>query len=86
MVTIMHRTTADLAATNGSGSDHDERLAYSVPAAAKLIGISARRVWDMVRTKKIRSFKDEGRRLISRRALEEYVAGREAAAQEEDVA
>lgn len=82
MVTAMHRTEADSTAIGGTVSA-DERLSYSVPAAAKIIGISPRRLWDLVRDKKIRSFIAEGRRLISRRALEVYVDEREAAGDED---
>lgn len=76
----MHRTTTDHDGTDSTSppDEHDERLAYSVPAAAKLIGMSARRTWDLVKDKRIKSFREGHRRLISRRALEAYVAEREA--------
>lgn len=68
----MRRTTpASTAIGNG------ERLAYSVAEAAELVGISERRMWDKVREKQIKSFRDGQRRLITRRAIEEYVAARE---------
>lgn len=70
----MHRT-----ASSDSGADTTVPLAYSVGAAAKLIGLSERRTWDRVGAGDIESYMDGGRRLISRRALEDYVANREAA-------
>lgn len=71
-VSPMRRTTpASTAIGNG------ERLAYSVAEAAELVGISERRMWDKVREKQIKSFRDGQRRLITRRAIEEYVAARE---------
>jgi excisionase family DNA binding protein len=54
----------------------DSRLAYSVAEAAELIGISERRMWGRVRAGVIKSFRDGQRRLISRRAVEEYLAAR----------
>lgn len=72
MVSPMRRTTP-VSTAIGDG----ERLAYSVAEAAELVGISERRMWDKVREKHIKSFRDGQRRLISRRAIEEYVAARE---------
>lgn len=74
IVSGMHRT-----ASSDSGTDSTVPLAYSVGAAAKLIGLSERRTWDRVGTGEIESYMDGGRRLISRRALEDYVAKLEAA-------
>jgi len=59
-----------------SGTE-DIPVSYSVPVAARLIGISPRGMWDLVRTEKIRSFWVGGRRLVSRKAIEEYVTERE---------
>jgi excisionase family DNA binding protein len=56
----------------------DASLAYSVAEAAELVGINERRMWDQVREGLIKSFRDGHRRLISRRAIEDYVAAREA--------
>jgi len=84
MVSPMHRATTDHAAIdNGnrapSGApETTERLAYSIPNAAKAVGISARRMWDLVSGKKVTSFREGQRRLISRQALEEYIEAREA--------
>jgi len=78
----MHRTNQGSTAIGDGEPDH-ERLAYSVPEAADLIGISARRLWDHVRTRKIKTFRDGTRRLISRQACEDFIALREAAEQDE---
>jgi hypothetical protein len=52
-------------------------LAYPVPMAARHIGMGPQRTWDLVREGTIDSFMEDGRRLVSRRALDEYVAARE---------
>jgi hypothetical protein len=54
-----------------------ETLAYSVPAAADLVGVNERRMWDLIGQGNIPSFTERGRRLVSRRALEEYLASRD---------
>jgi hypothetical protein len=54
-----------------------DALAYSVPMAARLIGIGPQRAWDLIREGAIRSFIQDGRRLVSRHALDEYVAGQD---------
>jgi len=51
-------------------------LAYSVPVAARLIGVGPLRAWDLVREGTIPSFVEDGHRLISRQALEDYVTNR----------
>lgn len=79
----MRRTKTTYTAIHGTELEPDGRLAYPVPAAAAVIGISARRVWDLIRDKKIKSFMAEGRRLISRTALQAYVEEREAAGDED---
>jgi hypothetical protein len=55
-------------------ASQDSALAYPVPVAASLIGIGPLRAWDLVREGKIHSFVEDGRRLISRQAIEEYAA------------
>lgn len=71
----MHST--DAPPVSGMDDTTDIPVSYRVPRAAELIGVSERRMWDMVRDRRIESFMAEGRRLISRRALEEYVAAKE---------
>ena len=73
----MHRT--DNADSVADDIIRDDALAYSVPDAAAVIAISERRLWDHIRAGKIRSFRDGSRRLISRKALEEYIDKRETA-------
>lgn len=51
---------------------------YSVPHAAVLIGVGPLRLWEMVRDNEIPSLTIDGRRLISRRALDDYLAEHEA--------
>lgn len=72
MVCGMHGTT-----TRSGAADGTTPLAYSVPAAGKLIGLSTRQAWRLVGSGALKSYMDGGRRLVSRRALEEYVAARE---------
>lgn len=72
MVSGMHSTAPALASATG-----DTAISYSVRNAAPLIGVSERRMWDLVKEGKVRSFMDGGRRLVSRRALEEYVAAKD---------
>lgn len=54
--------------------------------AAALIGISERYLWTLVRLRRIKSFRLGQRRLISRSALEAFVAQREAVEAGEEVA
>jgi len=70
----MRRTTPSSTAIRDT-----EKLSYSVPEAAEMVGISERRMWDRVREGLIQSYRDGHRRLISRRALEEYVSSKDAA-------
>jgi excisionase family DNA binding protein len=75
----MHRTASEITATD-RGTTPADRLAYSVAEAAAVVGISERRLWDRIRQRKIASYREGTRRLISRSALEAYVAAREAEA------
>ncbi len=61
-------------------ADTEGVLSYSVPNAAILLGIGPLRLWEMIRGNEIRSFTTDGRRFISRRALDEYLAEHEVAA------
>lgn len=82
MVSPMHRTAKDDTAIR-DGEAKPERLSYSVAEAAELIGISKRYLFQRIKEKKIQTYRDGVRRLISRRALEEYIAAREAESNEE---
>lgn len=82
-VSGMHRT-----APSSSGADRreidlarDETISYPVPKAAGLIGLSERRVWDLIRLGELRSFLTGGRRLIRRRDLQEWADQKVAEAQ-----
>lgn len=55
-------------------ASQDSALAYPVPVAASLIGLGPLGTWNLVREGKLRSFVEDGRRLISRQALEDYLA------------
>ena len=55
-------------------------LAYSVPDAARLLGLSPRAIYNRIATGEIRSFKVGPRRLISRDSLREFIANRESEA------
>lgn len=55
-------------------------VSYSVPNAAIFIGVGPLRLWEMIRKNEIPSFTADGRRFISRRALDDYLAEREVAA------
>mgnify|MGYP001340588564 CR=1 FL=1 len=78
----MHSTVSPRGAVDSTAAPPAEALAYSVPVAGRLIGLSPRQAWRLVKAGKLRSYMDGGRRLVSRRALEEYVAAKEAAAKE----
>lgn len=56
----------------GFGSDHS--LAYRVPRAAELIGISERKAWQLVRSGAIESHKIGAARLVTRAALIRFLA------------
>lgn len=55
-------------------------IAYSVTDAAALLGIGRTTAYDLIATGELRACKVGSRTLVSRRALEDFVAAREAAA------
>lgn len=60
--------------------ENDEKDAYDIATVARRLGnITPRTVWNMIAAKEIPSFKVRGRRLVSRRALQEYIERQEAA-------
>jgi excisionase family DNA binding protein len=77
----MHRIATEIAESTDATAPLDEPLAYSVPQAAKLIGLSTRRTWDRVWDGELASYMDGGRRLVSRAAIEAYVAAKESASE-----
>jgi excisionase family DNA binding protein len=63
----------------GSGPSSDEpRLAFGVQEVADALGVSRELVKQMIRTGKLPSVKLGRRRLISRKALERFLAGGDA--------
>jgi excisionase family DNA binding protein len=56
-----------------------ERLAYSPAEAAEAMGVSKEHVHNLIRTGELKSRKSGRRRLISRRAIEDFLAGDDAA-------
>jgi Helix-turn-helix domain len=72
------RLTALLAPAVEALRRQRESLAYSVPAAADLLGTSERRMWELIGQGTIPSFTEGGRRLVSHRALEAYRASHDA--------
>jgi excisionase family DNA binding protein len=50
-----------------------EQFAYSVPHAARMIDLSVRKMWDLVRTKEIQSYRIGRTRRISHEALMAYL-------------
>jgi len=47
-----------------------QRLAYGVPEAASMIGVSVRTVFDLIKDGRLKAVKIGGRRLVRREALE----------------
>jgi excisionase family DNA binding protein len=65
--------------TAGNGQSSDEpRLAFGVQEVADALGVSRELVKQMIRTGKLPSVKLGRRRLISRKALERFLAGGDA--------
>lgn len=52
---------------------HADPLAYSVPDAAKAIGISERTMWELLRVRELRSFKLGHRTLIRAEELRSFI-------------
>ncbi len=60
----------------GKGGEHMiPRLAWSVAEAAEIIGISQRKMFDLIRDGSVHSIKVGGRRLIRHVDLERFVDG-----------
>ena len=54
-------------------------LAFSVPDACKVLPVSRQTIYDLINQGRLRSFTEGRRRFVSRSAIEEYIAAREAA-------
>ena len=57
----------------------NDRIALTVEDAIAVTGYSRNRLYDAMNDGSLRSFKDGRRRMISRKALEDFIAKREAA-------
>lgn len=57
----------------------NQRIALTVEDAIAVTGYSRNKLYDAINSGDLRSFKDGRRRMISRKALEEFIAKREAA-------
>ncbi len=73
----MHESASQDTATGATGA---EQIAYKVPSAARILDMSERKVWDLVHTGEIDSFKIGSSRRVTRQALLEYIQRREQAA------
>lgn len=59
--------------------EDEEEEAYDVPTVARKLGrITERTVWNLIAARELPSFKAGRRRLVSRRALREYIERQEA--------
>ena len=54
-----------------------ESLAFPVEDAARILGLGERMTWKLIEQGELLSFKVGRRRLVSKRALEDFVARRE---------
>lgn len=63
-----------------SNTTEIDRLAYSVPDAARMLGISPRAIYNRLANGELRSFRVGPRRLISLDALKDYIRTRESEA------
>jgi excisionase family DNA binding protein len=75
---MVGNTFSDLPA-NGNVTAVPERLAYSVPEVAQLLGTTERYVWTLVETERIKSFKIGRLRKVSAEALRNFVRAAEQA-------
>jgi len=66
-------------ATNNPPASH-QPLAYRMPSAAMVSGISKARLYELITTGELKSVKRAGRRLIMRDDLEAFLRGTETTA------
>lgn len=50
-----------------------EALAYDVPSAGRLIGVGTTKAWELVRSGELATVRIGRRRLVTRKALHEFV-------------
>lgn len=53
------------------------RLAFPIDEACKALATSRQRLYDLINEGRLRSFKEGKRRYVSRKAIEDYIAGQE---------
>lgn len=69
-------TDPDTDRSPADGLQHGERLAYSVNEAARALGLSRELIYDQLRTGRLDSIKVGRRRIITRKNLDKFLAGR----------
>ena len=60
-----------------AGGGAVERLAYTVDNAARAVDISRSKMWDLIKKRRVRTIKLDGRTLIRRQELERLIDGLE---------
>lgn len=53
----------------------DNKLLYTVPHAAEVLDLSKTTIWNMIRDGQLESVKVRNRRMITRTAIDRYLAG-----------
>jgi excisionase family DNA binding protein len=69
----MHAYAEHSSSADGSEPTEGERLAYSVRNAAKVIDVSERTMWELIKSGEIASFKVRYNRRILRADLQKYL-------------
>jgi len=64
--------------TDMAATETDAPLAYSPAYAARLMGIGRTLLYELIDRKELKSIRVGARRLITRRAIEQFLAEREA--------
>lgn len=54
-------------------TDGPTKLAYSIQEVEKILGVSHQSVYNLLSEGKLKTFRIGGRRLVSRRALEDFI-------------
>jgi excisionase family DNA binding protein len=52
----------------------DDKLLYTVPHAAEVLDLSKTTIWNMIRDGQLESIKVRNRRMVTRTAIESYLA------------
>lgn len=72
-VNSMHGAANQIYPTSEAAASSGEQLAYSIPHAARVLDVSDRKVWQLVKDGVIESIKIDRSRRIPRAALVSYV-------------